>query len=128
MLLLRSNHALMTLIATLVVASGSGCSRSSDIDVEDKGLATFLAQANLADPAKDVESALARGDRRLLGLQGFSCSAPGISSESAPKAASLELNCIPGTGDVILKGHEGSRAKVASYAMTYNLELMRKIQ
>jgi hypothetical protein len=86
-------------------------------------MAKFLASVNLADPSKDVDAAIARGDQRLLGFNGFTCSAPGVPET----AVASGLNCIEGTSDVLIAGEEPIRAKVISYAETYNRELLQRL-
>jgi len=87
-------------------------------------MAEFLASANVADPSKDVDAAIARGDQRLLGFNGFTCSAPGVPET----AVASGLNCIAGTSDVLITGEESIRAKVISYAETYNRELLQRLK
>jgi hypothetical protein len=117
-------------VAVVVGLSVVSCGRGSPDTVTSaysSELRTALSGFDLENPASDVEKALARGDRRLMGYMGFSCSAPGTDIASLPVGFKWDLNCIPGTSDVLIKGEETLREQALTYARTYNAELLRRV-
>ena len=112
---------------------GAACSQhgASDAPLSSDGVAMlkFLAGVTPENPSKDVDAALARGDRRLLGLNGFTCAVPGVSeAANFEENGSTGINCIVGTSDIIIVGEEAIRARVSSYAAAYNVELLKRLK
>jgi hypothetical protein len=112
----------------LIALLGACSQPAPPTQLSDQGqlLTAELSKLNLADPTSDVEAAIARGDTRFIGLNGFVCYAPGIEGTVMP-AASDGIRCLDGTSDIVIVGEEFIRAKAERYAATYNRELRRRI-
>jgi len=113
----------LCIIAAVCIACSRHDASEAGLSPGGVAMAKFLASVNLADPSKDVDAAIARGDQRLLGFNGFACSAPGVPET----AIAGGLNCIEGTSDVLIQGDEPIRAKVISYAEAYNRDLLKRL-
>jgi len=99
-----------------------------------QALKATLATLNLADPIADLEANLAKQDKRFIGINGYTCTAPGINDEDYDEyklvqSSSYGLKCLAGTSDVI-ESNEHMRLinQAETYARTYNLELKRRVQ
>jgi hypothetical protein len=105
----------------------------SELDAASQILAHSLRKLNLTNPLADLDSDMQRGNPGFIGINGYSCFAPGIdnfggTSGDQKLASSFPLHCIDGTGDV-LSGQLLPLQKVAEdYAFTYNRELLRRIR
>jgi hypothetical protein len=123
------------LIAVLVVAgtfswesfAENGVPRKTQTEI----LAETLAALNLSNPIADLEANIAKGDMHFIGINGYSCNAPGVVSdedELLVMSAKYGLRCLAGTSDVL----ESNKQKVLidralEYARTYNVELLRRV-
>jgi hypothetical protein len=56
---------------------------------------------NLANPIADLDSNLSSGDRRFIGINGYSCDEPGIGYGDHAVVDRFHTHCLEGTGDVI---------------------------
>lgn len=73
---------------------------------------------NPANAERDAREALARGDRHLVGVCGFSCSAPGATPLDEER---LGVQMIENTGDYIrLPGEAEYNDRAREYATRYN--------
>jgi hypothetical protein len=96
--------------------------RSPDLAARADSLAAL-------DPAREVRAALARGDRRFVGVCGYACLAPGVDYKApgAPRAGQLRL--IAGTSDAILNPDvERLNAVAYRYAKRYNTLLIAHLR
>jgi len=91
-------------------------------------LSRTIATLNLSDPLADLDLSLKRGDHRFIGINSYTCMAPGISDADYRLMRRFGLRCLDGTSDAIeSKEHERLQEKASAYARTYNLELYRRI-
>jgi hypothetical protein len=96
-------------------------------------LANSLRKLNLMNPIADLDGDIQRGDPSFVGINGYTCFAPGIdnfggTTDDQKLASSHPTHCMEGTGDV-LSGQLISLQKIAEdYAFTYNRELLRRIR
>jgi hypothetical protein len=103
-----------------------------------KTLAASLRILNIADPAKDLDSNLSRGNTRFVGIYGYSCSPPGFDENAKDHDFTADqkleishgVKCIEGTGDVIPDDPQymDLYATAWKYAKTYNTEYLRRIR
>jgi hypothetical protein len=95
---------------------------------------------NIADPIKDLDSNLDRWDTQFVGINGYTCSAPGLDQSAVgPDLAAtadqrLEQShgviCIDGTGDVMPpddRQYMDLYQTAWKYAEMYNHELLVRI-
>jgi hypothetical protein len=76
----------------------------------------------------DLEANLKRGDRRFVGLNGYTCTAPGVGDDDAKLVTQFGLRCFEGTSDAIEgANHSALLGKAAKYAREYHVELLRRI-
>lgn len=75
-----------------------------------------------ADPNKDVESAISRGDFRFKGIYGYSLSVPRVKIECLD--IETEVDAIKGTTDAVL-GYEHAKliAVAREYGNFYNIRM-----
>ena len=120
--------ALATFLATeFVLSVDSLAAEKTGTEV----LTVTLAGLNLANPIADLDANLKKQDKRFIGINGYTCTAPGISDADWEflRSGTYGLNCLPGTGDVIESdNHKALIAKAQTYAKKYNLELLRRIR
>jgi outer membrane lipoprotein LolB len=93
-------------------------------------LSETLASLNLANPTADLEANLSKGDRRFIGINGYTCTTPGANNEeySLVHSAQYGLRCLAGTSDNIESEHHKVLIEEATdYARKYNTELLRRI-
>jgi hypothetical protein len=93
-------------------------------------LAATLAKLNLENPLKDLSANLKRGDKRFIGVNGYTCDAPGVTDadQRIVNSPKFGLNCLDGTSDVVGSDeHFRLIQKATDYAMAYNRELLRRI-
>ena len=92
-------------------------------------LTQTLASLDLVDPASDAKSNFAKGDLRLRGVNGFSCSYPGRQSPEMNKVARDHgIHCLPGTTDFAESSeHQSLIRQAATYSAAYNEALVRLI-
>ena len=78
------------------------------------------------DPELEVQAAIARGDRRLVGICGYVCHPPGVPRERAAEYASPErMKTIAGTSDAIVNADMARLGRIAgSYAERYNRRML----
>jgi hypothetical protein len=96
-------------------------------------LARSLRKFNLANPVADLEAALQRGDRRFIGENGYTCTAPGLdysatSADEQNYVSTFGINCIEGTSDVVDQQLLDLTHVLDEYASTYNKELLRRVR
>jgi outer membrane lipoprotein LolB len=129
----------------------SACSRSPETTSQTQGtdsreiardtdgagvkvLKATLATLNLADPVADLEANLAKQDKRFIGINGYTCTAPGIKDEDHDEymlvhSSLYGLKCLAGTSDAIESNeHMALISRAETYARTYNVELRRRIR
>lgn len=102
-------YAFAVLLLGLSAASYSGVASRNDSTAT---LSRTLATLNLSDPFADLELNLKRGDHRFIGINGYTCMAPGIAD----------------TEYQLLRRFGLRWEKASAYAREYNLELYRRIK
>jgi hypothetical protein len=76
------------------------------------------------DPRREVDAALARGDKRFIGVCNYACAAPG-----APNRLSLDLKIVEGTSDVVFGPGNGRLNRAAhDYGTAYNRMLLEALR
>jgi outer membrane lipoprotein LolB len=123
-------------LGVILVAFGvvsSGCNSASDqgkaVGSNTRALAATLASLNLADPAADLDVHLKSGDIRFIGINGYTCTAPGVADADTDVVSRHGMRCLEGTSDAIENSEHASLVQKASkYAMEYNSELIRRIR
>jgi hypothetical protein len=109
----------------------SAAAPASDHDPQPNNavvLAATLAKLNLGSPVKDLNASLKRGDKRFIGINGYTCDAPGVTDADQRFATQFGLNCLDGASDVVGSDeHLALIEKATSYALAYNTELLRRI-
>ncbi len=85
-----------------------------------------LRWLDTADPQSDLSSALARGDRRFIGVGGYTVVTPGVEHSLASRYG---IRYLAGTTDSIL-GSEHARLQhlAMSYAERYNKLLFERLK
>jgi hypothetical protein len=92
-------------------------------------LTATLSGVDLARPIADLERNLSVGDRRFIGINGYSCFPPGVDKADEPWSPKFGIRCLPGTSDVIEgDAHLALINKATKYAQEYNVELLRRIR
>jgi outer membrane lipoprotein LolB len=92
-------------------------------------LTKTLGNLNLGDPIADLEKNLKGEDKRFIGINGYSCVAPGAENAKEPASAKFGIRCLEGTSDLVEgKAHEALIKRAIGYARTYNVELLRRIR
>jgi hypothetical protein len=103
-----------------------------------KVLAASLRKLNVADPTKDLDESLGRGDGRFVGIYGYACSPPGLDqsgmgsnlTDDQKLLRARGVVCIEGTSDVLPDDHQYLDLYRTAwiYAETYNHEFLRRIR
>lgn len=130
-MLLRKCH----LIFLIVCAGAFNWQAYADNSVSNKSetelLAETLATLNLSNPIADLEANIAKGDKRFIGINGYTCSAPGVESAEDDRlvvSSKYGLRCLTGTSDVLESNKQKLLIdKALAYARIYNGELLRRI-
>jgi len=108
------------------------CALSSDRGRVGPGTVELLAtmgKVRLADPIADLDANISLGDKRFIGINGYSCSEPGLSATDDPIVAQFHTHCLEGTGDVIEGNlHWALIDAATTYARIYNTELLSRIR
>lgn len=93
---------------------------------EETILSATLSHLNLKDPGQDARERVAAGDLRPVGLNGYTCIAPGLKPDGLPRAGSIR--CLDGTADMIAsQEHTRLMEAARAYAVAYNLALVRLV-
>jgi hypothetical protein len=95
-----------------------------------RALETALGQLNLADPEQDADQHLADGDRRAIGIQGYSISFPGLPPDaSIPLDQESGYRTIDGTSDCVIGPRHMELIEIATrYAERYNRHIWQRRQ
>jgi hypothetical protein len=88
-----------------------------------------LGRLRYADPAKDLQVSMQKGDCRFVGLQGFTIYVPGLNEPDLERyRAKYGVNVIKGTSDAIETPEHAELIEVGrDYAEHYNHLLLQKI-
>lgn len=114
-------------IAFLVLVAGCSKHRYSpgQSGVQTAILKSTLSKLNLKNPAADAKALVAAGDRRPVGVYGYSCHVPGPEGGHLPP--SVDIRCLDGTGDVSESEEHQQLIEIAvAYAKAYDQELKRE--
>jgi hypothetical protein len=111
---------------SLIVA---GCSKHRHVSGQSGAqtaiLKSTLSKLNLKNPAADAKALVATGDRRPVGVYGYSCHVPGPEGRNLPP--SVDIRCLDGTGDVSESEEHHHLIEIATaYAEAYDQELKRE--
>ena len=91
-------------------------------------LAETLATLNLSSPVEDLKNSMERNDFRFVGINRYTCMAPGIGGADTELPQQFGLRCLFGTSDFIeSREHAGLIDAARRYAERYNAELARII-
>ncbi len=91
-------------------------------------LAETLATLNLSSPIADLKKSLERNDLRFVGINRYTCTAPGIGGTDTELPQQYGLRCLFGTSDFVeSREHAGLIDTARRYAERYNAELARII-
>ena len=117
-------HFVVIIFLALVIAGCASGSGNVDPYVQQ------LQWLDAADPQKDAQQALKKGDFRLLGLATRSVNIPGVTKEETLK---YEMKCgvqlIEGISDVVRSDeHLRLMQKARSYALKYNAIIKTRCQ
>lgn len=86
-----------------------------------------LENLNLDNPAEDVEKYIVNNDFRFVGINSYSCSAPGVDNLSLTQK--YGIRCLEGTSDVIeAEVHMRLFEEAIRYAEKYNCSLLEKLK
>ena len=122
------------LVAVLIASVGGADHVASARDAGDCQsqvceLTRTLANLNLRDPISDLDRNLRSGDHRFIGINAYSCTAPGAEDAKEPWSQEYGMRCLAGTSDVIEgDAHMTLIGKASSYARAYNSELLNRIR
>jgi hypothetical protein len=99
---------------------------ASKVDILKKELTSL----NLDNPEADLDKNLAAGDKRFIGVYGYTYECPGLADEKKcfEAAQAKTLRMIEGTSDNILSKEHGKLIQQAvNYALRYNRALKKKL-
>ncbi len=107
------------------IAAAPGVPPDSELKPTSRQLAQSLRNLNLSNPIADLDARLLRGDRRFIGLNGYTCAAPGLDYSAGPNdeqhfVFSFGIDCIAGTSDVLDDQLFSLQSMASAYAATYN--------
>jgi hypothetical protein len=118
--------------ASPITTATNDCPSRSDNGKAGPGtvqLLSTLSKMNLVNPIADLDANLAIGDRRFIGINGYSCSEPGVAIGDQDVVDRFHSHCLEGTGDVIEGNLDWALTDAAmAYATKYNTELLRRIR
>jgi hypothetical protein len=99
--------------------------KSPSVDILKKTIESL----NLNDPTKDVEKRIANNDMRFVGINGYTCYAPGVEKDDITLTQKHGMRCLEGTSDYIENEEHGRLIQTAiKYAKEYNLNLLMKFK
>ncbi len=88
-----------------------------------------LRRLETADPAKEVEAAWSRNDRRFLGILGFDLYAPGINKTDWKIDPVKDVRLLDDQGCIVWnEEHQHLREVAVKYADRYNRLLLAKLK
>jgi hypothetical protein len=144
---MRGRYLPLTVLSTVAAFVGCGGSQPQSTAVgHDAGetapvvaaaengatavLAATLRTLTLSNPLADLDANLAHGDHRFIGINGYTCSVPGVPDDDpVVRRFGAGPYCLPGTSDAIEGDRHRTLIKTAEdYARRYNTELLRRIQ
>jgi len=92
-------------------------------------LARTLATLNLSSPIADLDVNWDRKDLRFVGINSYTCMAPGIGGADTALPQRYGLRCLFGTSDFLeSRAHAALISEARRYAARYNAELVRRIR
>ena len=82
-----------------------------------------------ADPARDLEVAWDRGDRRFIGVYGYAAYIPGVPESASRRLTEQGVRYLEGTSDAIeSRAHGHAVARATEYARRYNELLLERLR
>jgi hypothetical protein len=112
-------------VAIAAVLLTYGCGRPTP---QTDNLRATLKGLALDSPAADLDRNLRGGDKRFIGINGYTCVAPGVAEDDVI-LQTHGVHCLEGTSDAL----EGSKHRelvreAEGYARAYNAELLHRIR
>jgi hypothetical protein len=119
-----------TVAAPRAIAGGdAGVSAPPAAMSQSALLAKTLATLNLSSPTADLEANLERQDLRFVGVNSYTCMAPGVGGADSVLPQQYGLRCLFGTSDFLeSREHAELMTTARRYAARYNAELVRRIR
>jgi hypothetical protein len=91
-------------------------------------LRSELSKLDLKNPEKDLDRNLANGDRRLIGIYGYSLHCPGAEKMPHDRIEQYGIKPINGTSDCIMSAeHQRLIQSATDYATRYNQALIERL-
>ncbi|MGA2778722.1 MAG: hypothetical protein ABSF94_14295 [Steroidobacteraceae bacterium] len=124
---------LLCLSAWIPIASATGVADSTPVaPAPSKSQAALLAETlsalNLSSPISDLDASWDRKDLRFVGVNSYTCMAPGVGGLETELPQQYGLRCLFGTSDFIESREHAALMRAAlRYAARYNAELARRI-
>jgi hypothetical protein len=117
-----ARHLILSLFMVGAVVSCSAAPDSASV--------AKLRWLEHADPIVDAQNALASKDHRLVGVYGYTLSAPGIeTSQQRTYQERYGIRPIEGTSDALeSEEHERLVRKATEYAERYNRHMLSQVQ
>ena len=111
----------MLLVANVIVSGSDGPSiKTSHVAI----LTTTLSFLDLEHPEQDMAKNVGHGEYRFIGINGYTCTAPGINGSHAELIGKYKMRCLEGTSDMIEgEVHMELIRKASAYAERYNAAL-----
>ena len=121
---------LVSLLAAFLTASGQ--TAISNTATAGSGMVSLLqselSKLDLQNPENDLNRNLANGDRRLIGIYGYSLHCPGAEKLPHDQMEQYGIKPINGTSDCITGGeHRRLIQSVTDYAARYNQALIQRL-
>ena len=110
-------------VMALLATAGCTAKAPAQPDRNEQTLRATLKSLNLQNPASDAMRNFGKGDLRLIGVNGYSCSLPGRPVPAQEELAQKNgMYCLEGTSDV---GLRQLNQQAWAYALHYNVALLK---
>lgn len=124
-------QCLKVVFVAAVLAGSTGCARRATYGLDELRRDPGLAELRLvqhADPARALESAWARGEKRFLGVRGFALAVPGVNTDVHEDLIynRIGVRAIEGTGDFVSEEVHDLMQGASRYAARYNQLLLKR--
>jgi hypothetical protein len=115
--------ALISLSAATATAGATTSAKS-----QSALLSETLATLNRSSPISDLNVTWGHSDFRFVGVNSYTCMAPGVGGIDTELPQRYGLRCLFGTSDFIeSRKHAALLIAASRYAASYNAELVRRI-
>lgn len=120
-------HVTLMFIVTLSshsVAYGEEKANTSNVDI----LRGIISHLNIKKPESDLANNLKNGDKRFIGINGYTCVVPGITESNSVLVSAYGIHCLRGTSDAIDSFEHAQLMSIAiQYAKQYNKLLINNL-